>query len=221
MKFIILSLFPDIIEGYFSHSIMKRAVEDGIVSYENINIRDYALDKHKRCDDEPYGGGYGMLLKPEPLALALDACMTELSHVVFPTPSAPLFTQQHAHALAEKEELVFICGRYEGIDQRIIDMYVDEIYSIGEYVLSSGEIATLTMIDCIYRLVEGVIRKESLEEESYNDEWLEYPQYTRPATFRGHKVPEVLLSGNHKKIEEWRKSESEKRTRGIKDSRNR
>lgn len=215
MKFTVLTLFPDIVETYFSHSIMKKAVDDGIISYAIVNIRDYALDKHKRCDDEPYGGGYGMLLKPEPLALALDEWSTDASHVIFPTPSAPLFTQKDAITLSEKDELIFICGRYEGIDQRIIDIYVDEIYSIGAYVLSSGEVASLTMIDCIYRLVEGVIRRESLHEESYADGLLEYPQYTRPSEFRGYKVPDVLLSGDHKAIKAWRKNESEMRTRTL------
>ena len=212
MNITILTLFPEIIEGYFSHSIMKRAVEDGLISYKIVNIRDFAFDAHRRCDDEQYGGGYGMLLKPEPIALALESCMSPQSHIIYPTPSAPLFVQSDASMLAKKRDIIFICGRYEGIDQRIIDMFVHSIYSLGEYVLSSGEIVSLTMIDSIYRLVEGVIRKESLDEESYVDGMLEYPQYTRPSNFRGAEVPEVLLSGNHKAIEKWREEQRQQKT---------
>lgn len=212
MNITILTLFPEIVEGYFAHSIMRRAVADTIISYKIINIRDFAFDTHKRCDDEPYGGGYGMLLKPEPIALALESCMSSSSHIIYPTPSAPLFIQEDALRLSKKDDIIFICGRYEGIDQRIIDMFVDDVYSIGAYVLSSGEIASLTMIDSIYRLVEGVIRKESLDEESFVDGMLEYPQYTRPANFRGSEVPDVLRSGNHKEIAKWKEEQGKKRT---------
>lgn len=217
MKITVISLFPNIIEEYFSTSIMKRAIASSIIEYEVVNIRNFAFDKYHSCDDEPYGGGYGMLLKAEPLALALDSCGSPKVHTVFPTPSAPLFCQEDAQNLALKDEIIFICGRYEGIDERIRDKYVTEAFSIGEYVLSSGEIASLTIIDCVYRLVDGVIRKESLNEESYNGGLLEYPQYTRPAEFRGLKVPDVLLSGNHQAIKEWRIEQSKIRTEKYKN----
>ena len=204
MKFTVLSLFPDILRGFFDDSIMSRAVDRGLVDYELVNIRDYAYDRHRVCDDSPYGGGAGMVLKPEPLALALDAVGASGKRVVFPTPSGRPFTQGAAEDLAGEEELVFICGRYEGIDQRIVDSYVDDELSIGDYVISSGEIATLVMIDATYRLLDGVITRESLEEESFTQPLLEYPHYTRPEDFRGLRVPEILLGGHHANIAAWR-----------------
>lgn len=212
MKFTVLTLFPEIIESYCSQSIMKRAIEKNFIEVTIVNIRDYAQGVHKTCDDEPYGGGSGMILKPEPIALALDALGASKIHTVFPTPCAPLFTQNDARCLVQQKEIILICGRYEGIDERIIDMYVSQVFSVGEYVLSSGEIASLVIIDSVYRLIDGVISKESLREESYNNELLEYPQYTRPAVFRDRKVPEILLSGNHNDIEKWRLSQSLTRT---------
>ena len=152
-----------------------------------MNIRDFALDKHKTCDDIPYGGGAGMVLKPEPLARALDSVGAGRKRTLYPTPSGRLFNQPTARELAKEDELVFICGRYEGIDQRIIDEYVDDEISVGDYVLSSGEIASLVIIDAVYRLREGVIKARSLEEESFSEGFfLEYPQYTRPEVFRDH-----------------------------------
>ncbi len=207
MKITVLSLFPEIIDSFFTSSIMAKAVEKGLVEYSLVNIRDFARDRHRTCDDAPYGGGAGMVLKPEPLALALDSVEGSLKRVIFPSPSGLVFDQKQAERLAQYEELVFICGRYEGIDQRIIDMYVDEEISIGDYVISSGEISTLVIIDSVYRLLEGVISEDSLLEESFTDGRLEYPHYTRPSSFRGMKVPDVLLSGNHAKISEWREKE--------------
>lgn len=204
MNFIILSLFPGILKGFFSDSIMSRAVQQGLVRYDLVNIRDYAYDKHRVCDDSPYGGGAGMVLKPEPLARALDAVGATGKRVVFPTPSGKPFTQPLAAQLAGEDELVFICGRYEGIDQRVIDLYVDDEISIGDYVISSGEIASLVMVDAVYRLLDGVINRESLEEESHTQPLLEYPHYTRPEIFRGLRVPQVLLEGHHARISEWR-----------------
>lgn len=212
MKFKILTLFPEIIEGFFSSSIMAKAVERGLVEYDIVNIRDYAFDKHNTCDDYPYGGGAGMVLKPEPLALALDSVEAADKRVVFPTPSGVKYTQQLAEELAAEEEIVLICGRYEGIDQRIIDHYVDDEVCIGDYVISSGEISSLVVIDSIYRLCDGVITKESLEEESFQGKYLEYPHYTRPAEFRGRPVPDVLLSGNHAAIEKWRNEKRYEKT---------
>jgi len=204
MKFTVLTLFPEILRAYFESSIMAKAVEKEIIAYDLVNIRDFAFDKHKTCDDTPYGGGAGMLMMPEPLGLALDSVKAYKKHVVYLTPSGKTFNQKKAQELSQKDELVFICGRYEGIDQRIIDSYVDDEISIGDYVMSSGEVAATVVVDAVYRLVEGVISKESLEEESYSDGLLEYPQYTRPAVYRGMAVPEVLLSGNHENIRKWR-----------------
>ena len=207
MKINILSLFPEIIDSFFTSSIMAKAVNKGLVEYSLINVRDFALDKHKTCDDATYGGGAGMVLKPEPLAAALDSIGGSSKRVIYPSPSGIKFDQAQAKRLAGYDELVFICGRYEGIDQRIIDIYVDEEISIGDYVISSGEISTLVIVDSIYRLLDGVISSDSLVEESFTDGLLEYPHYTRPSTFRGLPVPDVLLSGNHAKIDEWRKNE--------------
>ena len=204
MKFTVLTLFPEIVESFFKSSIMEKAVEKGLIQYELINIRDFAYDRHRTCDDAPYGGGAGMVLKAEPLAEALDSVGALSKKTVFPTPSGVKYTQDLAEKLAHEEEIVLICGRYEGIDQRIIDRYVDDEVCIGDYVISSGEIASLVVIDSIYRLCDGVITRESLEEESFQDALLEYPHYTRPETFRGEKVPEILLSGHHAKIEKWR-----------------
>lgn len=207
MKFTILSLFPGILEGFFTDSIMLKAIERGLVQYELVNIRDYTYDKHHICDDAPYGGGAGMVLKPEPLSRALDAVETKGKRVLFPTPSGRPFTQNIAGELAATDELVIICGRYEGIDQRVIDLYVDDELSIGDYVISSGEIAALVLVDAIYRLIDGVITRESLQEESFSHSLLEYPQYTRPSEFRELRVPEILQSGHHAQIHAWRLKE--------------
>ncbi|RKX87486.1 MAG: tRNA (guanosine(37)-N1)-methyltransferase TrmD [Spirochaetes bacterium] len=213
MKITVLSLFPEIIEGYFNSSIMAKAVEKGIVEYSAINIRDFARDKHRTCDDYPYGGGAGMVLKPEPLSGALDSIGARDRRVVYPSPSGRLLDQKYAGELSRTEDLVFICGRYEGIDQRIIDLYVDDEISIGDYVISSGEISALVIIDSVYRLLDGVINGESLLEESFSDGLLEYPQYTRPAVFRGMEVPEILISGHHAKIKDWRKDKQLEKTK--------
>lgn len=213
MTFTVLTLFPKIIEGYFGESIMRKAVERGIINYKVINIRDFALDKHKTCDDAPYGGGAGMLLLPEPLGNALDAAGVEKrgalfqiqkKRVIYLSPSGPLFNQKKAEELAKEDELVLICGRYEGIDRRIVDLYVDEEISIGDYVLSSGEVAALALMDAVHRLVRDVITGESLNEESFEGGLLEYPQWTRPEVYDGLAVPDVLLSGHHERIRRWR-----------------
>ncbi|MDR1931799.1 MAG: tRNA (guanosine(37)-N1)-methyltransferase TrmD [Spirochaetales bacterium] len=208
MKFTVLSLFPEILEAYFSSSIMAKAAGKGIVSYANINIRDFARDKHRSCDDAPYGGGAGMVLKPEPLAAALDSVGADCLRTICPSPSGKPFTQDYARSLAAEKEVIIICGRYEGIDQRVLDLYVDDEISVGDYVLSSGEIAAMVIIDAVYRLLDGVITRESLEEESFCGGLLEYPQYTRPEVFRGLKVPEILLSGHHANIQKWRREQS-------------
>lgn len=204
MKFHVLTLFPEIPRAFFESSIMAKAVEKEIIAYDLVNIRDFAFDKHKTCDDSPYGGGAGMLMLPEPLDRALESVKAYKKRVIYVTPSGKPFTQKLARELSKEEELVFICGRYEGVDQRIIDAWVYDEVSIGDYVLSSGEVAATVMIDAIYRLVEGVISSESLEEESFSTGLLEYPQYTRPEVYKGMKVPEVLLSGHHENIRKWR-----------------
>ena len=219
MKYTVLSLFPEICDAYFASSIMAKAVSRGIVEYRAINIRDFAFDKHRSCDDAPYGGGPGMLMLPEPLGRALeaagavnrytanhDASAAEkgTKRVIYLSPSGQPLNQALARELAAEKELILLCGRYEGIDQRIIDCYVDDEISVGDYVLSSGETAALVLIDATYRLVEQVITSASLEEESFNSFLLEYPQYTRPELYATLKVPEVLLSGHHEHIRRWR-----------------
>lgn len=212
MKFTLLSLFPEILQAYFDSSIFAKAVERGLVEYELVNIRDYAVDKHRTCDDAPYGGGFGMVLKAEPLALALDSVDGAGKRVVCATPSGRSFSQSEAQSLADEPELVLICGRYEGIDQRVIDLYVHDELSIGDYVVSSGEVASMVIVDAVYRLLDGVITLGSLDEESLTGGLLEYPHYTRPEEFRGLRVPEVLLSGHHARIQEWRRERSVEKT---------
>ncbi|QMU99448.1 tRNA (guanosine(37)-N1)-methyltransferase TrmD [Borrelia sp. A-FGy1] len=206
MKITILSLFPSIIIPFFENSIMKKVVDRGILSYRLISIRDFSNDKHKRCDDISYGGGAGMVLKAQPVADALDYVNSKDKTTIFLSPSGLRYNQKLAYDLSRKKELVIICGRYEGLDQRIIDLYVDLEISIGDYVLSSGEVAALVLIDSIYRLLDGVINPKSLVEESFSGEYelLEYPHYTRPYSFKGIEVPRVLISGHHEEIRRWR-----------------
>jgi tRNA (guanine37-N1)-methyltransferase len=211
MKYTVLTLFPEITDAYFSTSIMAKAMQRGIISYRAVNIRDFAQDRHKTCDDAPYGGGPGMLMLPEPLVRALESVGVQKKspsikekRVIYLTPSGRPFNQELARELAGEQELVLLCGRYEGIDQRVIDTYIDDEVSVGDYVLSSGEVAALALIDATYRLVDKVITPESLDEESFSDGLLEYPQYTRPEIFDTIKVPEILLSGHHENIRRWR-----------------
>jgi tRNA (guanine37-N1)-methyltransferase len=191
---------------------MAKAVDRGTIRYRLVDVREFAFDKHRTCDDSPYGGGAGMVLKAGPLARALDSVHAARVRTVFPTPGGRLFRQADARDLAKEGELVLICGRYEGVDQRVVDMYVDDEVSIGDYVISSGEVAALVIIDAVYRLISGVIAPESLEEESFEHGLLEYPHYTRPEVFRGSRVPGVLLSGDHRRIEAWRNRQSIQRT---------
>ena len=204
MKITIFTLFPEMVEPFFKSSIMKRAVEKGLIQYNIINFRSYASGVHQKADDEPFGGGAGMVIMHEPLSKALDDSGAKGKRVVFPTPSGKQFTESYASDLSKEEELYFICGHYEGIDQRVIDEYVTDEITIGDYVLSSGETSTIVIIDALFRLIDGVITSESLEDESFNSGLLEYPQYTRPATYCNKDVPSVLLSGNHRHITEWR-----------------
>lgn len=204
MTIYVLSLFPEIVEAYFSASILGKAVDRGLIRLVSVNIRDFARDRHRSCDDTPYGGGAGMVLRPEPLGEALESVSARARRTVYASPSGRRFTQEVATELAREEELVFICGRYEGVDQRIVDLYVDDELSIGDYVISSGELSSLVIIDAVYRLRENVISRESLEEESFTDGLLEYPHYTRPEVYGGLRVPDVLLSGHHERIRQWR-----------------
>ena len=231
MKYTVVTLFPEITDAFFATSIMAKAIQKGIIQYQAINIRDFAFDRHKTCDDAPYGGGPGMLMLPEPLGRALEAAFMgsgnccpkheiacdicpDSSHngstphpkprTIYLSPSGKLFDQELAQKLAQEQELILLCGRYEGIDQRVIDRYIDDEISVGDYVLSSGEVAALALIDATYRLVDRVITPESLEEESFSGGLLEYPQYTRPEIYDTLKVPDVLLSGHHENIRRWR-----------------
>ncbi|GHT64388.1 tRNA (guanine-N(1)-)-methyltransferase [Spirochaetia bacterium] len=209
MKYTVLTLFPEITDAFFATSIMAKAVSRGIVEYQAINIRDFAQDRHNTCDDAPYGGGPGMLMLAEPLGRALEAAGVHglnegKKRVIYLSPSGRPFNQALAKELAGCTELILLCGRYEGIDQRIIDLYVDDEISVGDYVLSSGEVAALALIDATYRLVDQVITPASLDEESFSGGLLEYPQYTRPEVYDMLKVPDILLSGHHENIRRWR-----------------
>ena len=213
MHITILTLFPEMVIPFFTSSIMKRAVDKGIITYSIIDFRDFAEGVHHKCDDIPYGGGAGMVIMPEPLSKALDSIDAKGKRVVFPTPSGRLLTESYAEDLSKNDELVFICGHYEGVDQRIIDEYVTDEISIGDYVLSSGESASIVIIDALFRLIDGVIASESLEEESFTSHLLEYPQYTRPERYCNKSVPDVLLSGHHRHITQWRNGKRIEKTR--------
>ncbi len=205
MIFDIVTLFPELIDVYTKNGIIKRAIENNLFNLNYVNLRDYSLSKHKKVDDYPYGGGPGMLLKPEPMFKALNSIKKHNSYIIYLSPKGNLFTQNKAHELSKKEHLILIAGHYEGIDQRIIDRYVDEEISMGDYVLTSGELPVLMIVDAVGRLLPGVLGSdESSVEESHSNNLLEYPQYTRPESYEGLDVPEILLSGHHKKIEEWR-----------------
>ena len=211
MNFTFISLFPEIIRSSLNESITKRAIEKSLISFETINPRDYLKTK-ERIDDKVYGGGPGMLLKSEPLMKAIDDATSKFdrseSKIIYLSPKGKPFTQETAETLALEKNIIFICGRYEGIDQRIIDHYVDDEISIGDYVLSGGELPALVVFDAISRNIEGVLGDDaSLEQESFSGGLLEYPQYTRPEKMKLGDVPEELLSGNHAVIEQWRKKQ--------------
>ena len=208
MRIDILTLFPESF-SYLNSSILKRAQENGLLEINLIDIRDFSLDKHKKCDDYPFGGGAGMLMSAQPIYDAIQSVQDDNSFIVFPSPSGEKFNVDIAKELSKKEHLIFICGHYEGIDQRVIDIFSPLEVSIGDYVLTGGELPTMVIVDCLSRFIDGVISRESLLEESFSSNNLEYPQYTRPADFKGYKVPEVLLSGNHAEIERYRKEQSE------------
>ncbi|MFL8581252.1 tRNA (guanosine(37)-N1)-methyltransferase TrmD, partial [Clostridioides difficile] len=213
MRFHIMTLFPEIFNSYMDESIMKRAVEKGIIEVHIYNIRDFSNNKHKKVDDYPFGGGAGMVMTPQPIYDTYKHIITTHNinnpSVIYLTPKGKVYNQSMAKQMSLKEDIILLCGHYEGIDERIIDLIVTDEISIGDYVLTGGELPALIMIDSISRLIPGVLnQEESFEEESFKDNLLEYPHYTRPRDFEGLKVPEVLLSGNHKKIDEWRREES-------------
>lgn len=216
MKIDILTLFPEMFDGFLETSIIKRARDNGYVDIEVHNFRDYSLDKHKRVDDYPYGGGAGMVLMCEPIFRAIDALKKEDTLVIMMSPSGKVFKQEMAKDLSEKKHLILLCGHYEGFDERIRTI-VDMELSIGDYVLTGGEVPAMAVTDAITRLIPGVITKESLDSESFNDGLLDYPNYTRPEEFRGLRVPDVLLSGHHKNIEKYRQDEQIKKTKEVRD----
>ena len=214
-QFFVLTLFPEMIEQTLSHSIMGRAQKEGHISVEAVNIRDFTLNKHKHVDDYPYGGGAGLVMQGQPIYDAYQSLLPKAEHarVVFMTPQGRPFTQRVAEELAQEENLVFLCGHYEGIDERVIEEIVTDEISLGDFVLTGGELAAITIIDAVSRLVPGVLGKEeSFADESFSEGLLEYPQYTKPADYNGWKVPEVLLSGHHANIARWRRKEALRRT---------
>lgn len=216
MNFHVLTLFPEMIEQGMHTSIIGRAIAGGYLSINAVNIRDYAFNKHQKVDDYPYGGGAGMLMQAEPVYLAYEAIQEKLGYkprVVYLTPQGEVFHQSMARELAQEKDLVFLCGHYEGIDERVLDEIVTDYVSIGDYVLTGGELPAMVMMDSISRMVPGVLsNQESGETESFAGNLLEYPQYSRPEEWHGQKVPPVLLSGHHANIEAWRREQSVLRT---------
>ena len=217
MNFHVLTLFPDMIMDGLNTSIIGRGIKKGCLNVEAINIRDYSQNKHGSVDDYPYGGGAGMVMQAEPIYLAHKALCERLHkspRVIYLTPQGDTFNQKMAEEFAREEELVFLCGHYEGVDERVLEEIVTDYVSIGDYVLTGGELPAMVMIDTISRLVPGVLHnQDSAETESFSDGLLEYPQYTRPETYHEKKVPEVLLSGHHKNIEAWRFEKAIERTK--------
>jgi len=214
VKIDILTLFPDICRAPLSESIMKRAQENGIVDLRIHNLRDWTTDKHHITDDAPFGGGQGMVMKPEPIFAAVEDLRNQASRVVLMSPAGHRFDQRKATQLSQEPHLIIICGHYEGVDHRVIEHLVDLEISIGDYVLTNGAIAAVVLVDAIVRLLPGALgHEQSAVDDSFDHGLLEAPQYTRPAEFRGWKVPQVLLSGNHTEITKWRKEQALKRTR--------
>ncbi|WP_304507244.1 tRNA (guanosine(37)-N1)-methyltransferase TrmD [Anaerotignum sp.] len=213
--YFVLTLFPEMIQETLSHSILGRAQRDGFISIEAINIRDFSMNKHLQVDDYPYGGGAGMVMQPQPIFDAYQSILPKAgkARVLYMTPQGKPFTQRMAEELAQEESLVFLCGHYEGVDERVIEEIVTDEISLGDFVLTGGELAAITMIDAVSRLTPGVLGKEaSFEDESFSQGLLEYPQYTRPPVFKDREVPKVLLSGHHGNVEKWRREQALIRT---------
>ena len=214
MKIDILTLFPEAFSA-LDASILGRAKENGLLEFNIVNIRDFSKDKHKKCDDYPFGGGAGMLMTVQPLFDAINSVYEKGAKIIFPAPTGKVLTAKKAEALSKNDHLIFVCGHYEGVDERIFELFDIEQISIGDYVLTGGEIPTMVIIDCLSRFVDGVITKDSLIDESFSNGLLEYPQYTRPQNFMGLEVPEVLVSGNHQQVDKWRREQSIKRTKEV------
>ena len=212
MKIDVLTLFPESIQGFINESIIKRAISSNSVEINLINFRDYSPLNNKQVDDTPYGGGAGMVLRCEPIFNCLDEIRTDDSYVILLTPEGNTYNQKIAKSLTLKKHIILICGHYEGFDERIKTL-VDEEISIGDYILTGGEIAASAIIDSVVRLLDGVITKESLDFESFNDNLLDYPTYTKPSEYRGLKVPDVLISGNHELINKWREEKRKEKTK--------
>jgi tRNA (guanine37-N1)-methyltransferase len=214
--FDVLTLFPNLCAGVFTESILKKAQENRLIQVRCFNIRDWATDKHHVTDEPPYGGGPGMVMKPEPIFAAVESIRTERSRVILMTPAGRRFTQQVASDLSREEHIILICGHYEGVDHRVTEHLVNDELSIGDYVLSNGAMAAAVVVDAVARLIPGVLGdSDSARDESFSSGTLEYPQYTRPHEFRGWKVPEILLSGNHRAIREWRASQARQKTEEL------
>lgn len=211
MQFDVLTLFPEMFE-VLNESIIGRAKEKGLININLVNIRNFSENKHKKVDDTPYGGGAGMVIQPDVVKKAYNSLNTHNAKVIYMSPQGKKLDQQKVEELSKQEHLILLCGHYEGIDQRVIDDIVDEEISIGDYVLTGGEIPAMVLIDSVSRYIEGVLKKDSTNEESFSQGLLEYPQYTRPEIFEGRQVPEILLSGHHEKIEQWRRNQSLKMT---------
>lgn len=216
MNYYILTLFPEMILGGINHSILKRAENNGIITINPIDIRDFSNNKHNQVDDYPYGGGAGMVMQPKPVYdayLSIKNNVNADTRVIYMSPQGKVFNQKMAEDFSKCNDLIFLCGHYEGIDERVIEEIVTDEVSIGDFVLTGGELACMTIIDAVSRLIPGVLnKKESFMEESFSNHLLEYPQYTRPVEFMGRKVPDVLLSGHHANIDKWRKQQSLIRT---------
>jgi tRNA (guanine37-N1)-methyltransferase len=215
MRFDVLTIFPEIFRGVFEFGIIRRAVEAGLIDIEIHDLRDFTYDRHHQVDDRPFGGGAGMVMKPEPFFRAVEALRhkAEATRVVLLSPQGRLFKQALAEELAQENRLLLICGRYEGIDERVVESLVDTEISIGDYVLSGGEIPAMALVDAVTRLLPGALGcEQSAAQDSFSDGLLDYPHYTRPAEYRGLKVPDVLLSGNHAEIENWRRRKALEKT---------
>ena len=207
MKFDVLTLFPEMFDT-LNQSIIGRAIEKNLININLVNIRDFSKDKHKNVDDTPYGGGAGMVIRPDVVYNAYNSVKADGAKVIYMSPQGKVLNQKKVVELSKEKHLILLCGHYEGIDQRILDEIVDEEISIGDYVLTGGELPAMVLIDSVSRYVEGVISEDSTSEESFSNNMLEYPQYTRPEVFNGVKVPEVLISGHHENIRKWRKEKS-------------
>lgn len=216
MKFVVMTLFPEMLSPFFTQSIIGRAVESGAISVETVNIRDYTENKHRKVDDTPYGGGAGMIMACQPIVSCHRAVTQTLSgtvHTVYMSPQGSVLTQEKARRLSEYDNVVVLCGHYEGVDERAIEIVADEEISIGDYVLTGGELPAAVLVDCVARMIDGVLdSEEGYRDESHYSGLLEYPQYTRPYDFEGRTVPDILLGGHHRNIELWRTERSVERT---------